>query len=251
VKAALTHGADPNTRNWLDFTPLMWAAACGDRQIVDTLLAHGAKLDASSIYGSALSFAALGRHENIALYLLDRGIGPDPWRADGATPLMVAAANGHTSLIEALLRKKHDANKTDGDGATALIYAARLGQAGSVRSLLKAAADLNIADSHGRTALMDAAANGFPIVVDLLLARRRSMPGTSRAPPPCSWPRATTATNRSSAASLRAAPTPRPETPTARHPWCSLSRAGSRRPPPLCARPVCRLPSSRSRPALR
>src|SRR5262245_6138126 len=27
AKAALARGADPNSRNWLDFTPLMWAAA--------------------------------------------------------------------------------------------------------------------------------------------------------------------------------------------------------------------------------
>src|SRR5579863_4395600 len=56
VKGALVRGADPNGRNWLDFTPLMWAAGRGDRQVVDMLLARGAKLDASSIYGSALTF---------------------------------------------------------------------------------------------------------------------------------------------------------------------------------------------------
>jgi ankyrin repeat protein len=175
VKSALARGADPNARNWLNFTPLMWAAARGNLQIADILLAHGAKLEASSIYGSALTFATIGRYEKMALHLLDRGASPDPSRLDGATPLMLAAANGHMTLIERLLKQKRNLNKRDGDGATALIYAARLGQSGAIQSLLNAGADGNIADGHGRTALMYAAANGYPRVVDMLLARHAAV----------------------------------------------------------------------------
>ncbi len=170
VKRALADGADPNGRNWLDFTPLMWAAMRGNSQIVDLLLVHGAKLEDSSIYGTAFSAAALGRSENVALALLDKGAKPDPKRVDGTTPLMMAASNGQVKLMQRLLKQNCSPNKKDGDGATALIYAARMGQANSIQTLLAAGADINAADSHGRTALHYAAANGWANVVDRLIA---------------------------------------------------------------------------------
>lgn len=175
VKTTLAQGGDTNARNWLDFTPLMWAASRGNQEIVEMLLSHGAKLDASSTYGSALTFAALGRQEKLALYLLKKGAAPNPERADGATPLMLAAANGHTNLMARLLQKSCDPNQKDHDGATALIYAARLGQTAAAGMLLKAGAEVDAADSQGRTALLYAAANGHPKMADVLLAHHASI----------------------------------------------------------------------------
>ncbi len=172
VKRSLAQGADANSRNWLDFSPLMWAAMCGNQEIVETLLAQGAKSDDDSIYGSALTFAELGRNEKIALWLLDKGVKPDPSRLDKASPLMLAAANGHVNLIERLLQQKCDPNAQDTDGATSLIYAARLGQTATVQALIKGGANINTADSHKRTALLYAAMNGWSQTVDVLLANR-------------------------------------------------------------------------------
>src|SRR5258708_36299046 len=83
VKAALAKGADANGRNWLEFTPLMWAAIRGDRNIIDELLDHKAQVSATSIYGSALSFALTGRHSDIAAYLLEKGCDPNASRISG------------------------------------------------------------------------------------------------------------------------------------------------------------------------
>jgi ankyrin repeat protein len=169
VKRLLARGADPNGRNWLSLTPLMWAASRGNQEIVDMLLKRGAKINDTSMLGSLLTLAEMGRHEKMALYLLARGAAVNTPRLDKATPLMFAAANGHTVLIERLLQKHADPNHKDTDGATALIWAARVGQTKAVERLLRAGADVNAADSHGRTALMYAAMNGHPQSVERLL----------------------------------------------------------------------------------
>jgi len=173
--AALAHGADPNGRNWLGFTPLMWAAMKGNQKIADTLLAHKADMDAAGNYGTALSTSLIGRKESMALHLIDRGAGIHGTRVDGATALMIAAGNGETQVIRALLDRKDNPNAVDGDGATALIYAARTGKAEAVTLLLQAGAGVDVADSRGRTPLMYAAENGFTACADRLLASKANV----------------------------------------------------------------------------
>ncbi|HLK60181.1 MAG TPA: ankyrin repeat domain-containing protein [Chthonomonadaceae bacterium] len=175
VNAVLGQGADPNGRNWLGFSPLMWAANSGALPIVDTLLAHHAELEGKSIYGTPLSFALVGRREDIALHLLDRGASIHTDRADAATPLMIAGANGERVAIQRLLAKKDNPNARDADGATPLIYAARNGQTEIVQTLLQAGAEVNAPDSHGRTALMYAAENSQAPTLTLLLAHKAAV----------------------------------------------------------------------------
>jgi len=173
--AALAHGADPNGRNWLGFTPLMWAAMKGNQKIADTLIAHKADLDAASNYGTALSTSLIGRKESMALHLLERGAGIHGKRVDGATSLMLAAGNGETQVIKALLDRKDNPNALDEDGATALIYAARTGKAEAITVLLQAGANVDVADSRGRTPLMYASENGFAACTDRLLAGKANV----------------------------------------------------------------------------
>lgn len=169
VKALLRRGADPNGGDALAFTPLMFAAVCGQEQIAATLLAAGAKLDASSRFGTALTFAQVGGHDRVTRLLLARGARLDAPRQDGMTVLMLAARNGHTGLVSQLLAMKANVNASDADGMTALMYAARAGRWETARLLIRGGADLNAADSHRWTPLTHAAAIGHADVVRLLL----------------------------------------------------------------------------------
>src|SRR6266498_2675394 len=73
VKSLLKRGADPNARNGLEFTPLYLAAASGQTEVAEALLQAGAKLEATSPYGTALTFAALGGSAPAVKLLLARG----------------------------------------------------------------------------------------------------------------------------------------------------------------------------------
>jgi len=171
VEALLKRGADPNTRNFLSFTPLIWAAVGGHDAAAKSLLAHGAELEAKSPFGTALTFALEGNHPSTIRFLLARNASLTAPRPDGITPLMLAAKNGDTGIITQLLSKKAPINAQDKEGQTALAYAVRAGQTDAVRTLLGAGASLSLADSRQWTPLTYAIANGHPKIVQMLIDR--------------------------------------------------------------------------------
>lgn len=171
VRAVLARGADPNARNSLQLAPLCLAAASGQERVAEALLRAGAKLEASTPYGTALTFAAMSGQTPMMKLLLARGAHSDPQRPDGITVLMMAASSGDPAIIRDLLSRKAAVNAKDSDGATALIYAARKGHLEVGRILLSRCADFDGADSHRWTPLMYAAVNGHAEFVRLLLEK--------------------------------------------------------------------------------
>lgn len=168
VQSLIKRGADPNARNGLEFTPLDLAAAAHQTEAMEMLLRAGAKMEATSPYGTALTFAALGANVTGINLLLSRGANVNVSRADGITVLMLAARACPPEIVRELLRRKAEINAKDNDGATPLMYAAREGQTEVGRVLLSAGA-VNRADSHRQTPLMCAAVNGHTEFVRLLL----------------------------------------------------------------------------------
>jgi ankyrin repeat protein len=171
VQALLKRGADPNARNALEFTPLVFAAATGQVPVVEMLLHAGAKLNAPSPFGTSLTFAALGGSAPVMKLLLARGADVNAHRADGISVLMMASRYPDAAIIGELLRRKAAVNAKDNDGATALIYAAREGHLDVARALLGGGAAVDAADSHGWTALSYAAVNGHADLVKVLLEK--------------------------------------------------------------------------------
>ncbi len=171
VEKVISSGADVHMRNWLNFTPLMWAACQGDQKIVDILLKRGVGLEDNSIYGTALAEAENCLHEKLALHLISKGAKTTTVRVDGLTLLMMAANNGHTDLMDAILKTTKNVNAVDQDGASALTFASRMGHTAAVRRLLDMEAKIDLADSHGKTALMYAAQNGNSETVNLLISK--------------------------------------------------------------------------------
>jgi len=75
--------------------------------------------------------------------LLNAGANPDTPNAEGWTPLMLAAYNGHDATVRRLLAAGANANAKAANGSTPLRCAALNAGADSVRRLLEAGADFN------------------------------------------------------------------------------------------------------------
>jgi len=175
-------------------TLLMYSCARTDdsqmsitRYLVNTLHVDVTKAD--SCHRNALMHSVLASNHKALVYLLDQGkplIKPDKV---GVTPLMLACANGNTTIAEKLLQSKYakdlalrtdvqgrnafhyaamhgyvtctallkayqcDMNAQDDQGWTPVVYAVRGGHHRMVAGLLKRAADLTISDNQNRSAL--------------------------------------------------------------------------------------------------
>jgi ankyrin repeat protein len=82
--------------------------------------------------------------------------------------LHLAARNGHTAVIEALLKAGADINALEGSHSTALMYAAYYGRIDVVKILLEHGADTTIQDQGGHIAAYWAKTRGFTEIAQLI-----------------------------------------------------------------------------------
>mmetsp|Transcript_38734 Transcript_38734/g.91763 ORF Transcript_38734/g.91763 Transcript_38734/m.91763 type:complete len:679 (-) Transcript_38734:409-2445(-) len=113
--------------------------------------------------------AACNGHAEVCGLLLERGANVE-LTCDGTTPLWIAACNGHLRVLE-MLRYRSNLERRAIDGATPLWVAAECGNLSCVRSLAEAGADLDARTIDQRTPLHIAAANRHLDVVLELLKR--------------------------------------------------------------------------------
>lgn len=159
----------------------MHAANTGRPEVAKLLVAAGAKVNAPSQYGTALTWAAQSRQIEVARFLISKGAAVTGKRMDGITILMIAAEQGSTDLVRLLLANKADINAVDVAGETALSHAARRGQVAAARLLLASGAKPDTADARGWTPLMYAAANGFSDIAAALIEKGARVDATEAA----------------------------------------------------------------------
>ena len=123
---------NPNKRDCLGATPLIWAAICGQEEIVKLLLERQTiSLDKPDRYArrTALSWAAKMGNEGVVRQLLERASakpdGTDGWW--GRTPRVVKKVRGKRYI---------DPNRGDKYGKTPILLAAEEGHEGVVKLLL-------------------------------------------------------------------------------------------------------------------
>ncbi|XP_041647163.1 DNA-binding protein RFXANK isoform X2 [Cheilinus undulatus] len=110
------------------FTPLMWAAAFGEKAMVDLLLEKGA--DPKTIARereSALTLASSGGYVDIVKSLLRHGVDINTYDWNGGTPLLYAVRGNHIKCVEALLAKGADMTIESDSGYTPMALAVALG----------------------------------------------------------------------------------------------------------------------------
>ena len=147
------------------------AARDGDVQRMRALLRAGVDVDAGSANGiTPLMEAAIQGHLAATRLLLNHGAAVDAATSSGITPLMGAASVGNVDVLRLLLSKGAAMDAAaHTSGLTALMLATARNRPDCARVLLDAGVDVNASEIGGNTALHLAASYDLPDVVLLLL----------------------------------------------------------------------------------
>lgn len=153
VRLLVSRGADVNaTGKQHGFTSLHYAILGGDREIVETLLGHGAVVNPES------------QSKVRSLY--------------DVTPLHLAVQYGQSAICELLIRRGADVNSKmppkygiglNSPRQTPLYHAVQSGNAEVVRLLIDHGAQVNVVDGYDETPLLRAAEYADPNIVEILL----------------------------------------------------------------------------------
>ena len=106
VQALLTRGADVNSVNVNNITPLHTASLNGRTEVCDLLLGHGSQIECRDKIGfTPLLVASQGGHLDTARLLVTRGARTDAAQRRGAMPIHKAAQNNRHEVVEFLVRE--------------------------------------------------------------------------------------------------------------------------------------------------
>uniref|UniRef100_H3D6N7 Regulatory factor X-associated ankyrin-containing protein n=1 Tax=Tetraodon nigroviridis TaxID=99883 RepID=H3D6N7_TETNG len=125
-----------NNQDERGFTPLMWAAAFGEKTMVD--------------------------------FLLDKGADPKTIARERESALTLASSGGYVDIVESLLRQGADINTYDWNGGTPLLYAVRGNHIKCVQALLASGADMTIESESGYSPMALAFALGHKKIQKVL-----------------------------------------------------------------------------------
>ncbi|MEU0544913.1 ankyrin repeat domain-containing protein [Nocardia sp. NPDC005978] len=175
VRAALTRGAQVDTRDTGGRTPLMLAVLSDDLSVAQVLLEFGADPDAKDARGET-PWVNTGVTGSVPMMEALLPFDPDltlPNRF-GGNALIPAAEKGHLNYVREVLRQTGiDIDHVNDLGWTALLEAVYYGDGGPryrdiVRVLVDNGADLTIRDANGRTAFDHAVRRGFTDIAALV-----------------------------------------------------------------------------------
>jgi ankyrin repeat-rich membrane spanning protein len=136
-------------------------------ETVIALVEKGADVNAFDLsHMSAIEFASFHGRKEIVASLLQHGASP-------SKALSEAVAGARLDLVKWLLAQGADINYRGNQDRTPLFRAASRGNAEIVKLLLDHGAKVNLADRNGKTPLVIAAEKGHTNIVRLLESRRQ------------------------------------------------------------------------------
>ena len=149
----LAGGADIESRDHKGLTPLVYAVVALQPEAVKFLLDQGASVNIDNVYDlSPIHWAAaLGEIEMLTLLLKYGNV--DLQGCNGITPLIFAVEMNQVDTIKLLLEQGANVNLADDDGYLPIHAAARIGEIEMVKMLLEAGASLDSRMIDGLTPL--------------------------------------------------------------------------------------------------
>ena len=186
VRALIKKGADAANVRVDGITALMTAAVGGHADVVSLLLENGADMLAvdteglTSLHNAAENGTVAALKAQVEFRTDDVGGDNflDTMSTQGFTPIIIAAAHGHTDAIKYLIEAGADANKVNENGVTSLMYAAASGHIDTMETLLEdGKVDLNGVHSNGGTALIEASTGNSAASVKFLIEKGAKVDG--------------------------------------------------------------------------
>ena len=181
LKGLLDQGANTNTVDNRQITPLMYAAEIGSTDAMRILIDRGADVNAQNAFGSTALMWSVSDPVKVRL-LIDHGADVNKVAKSGRTALIVAAfTNPSAEVVGLLLAKGAKVAVMDERHVTPLNAATFGNDTATIRLLLNAGADIETPDTFiGLTPLMNAAGNRNVEAVKLLLAKGAKVNAVSK-----------------------------------------------------------------------
>jgi len=143
VRSLLEHGADPNAASASGATALTLARA-DDHELIDVLLAHGARIGFISselqdyqLHGISVGFVTWSILHHQDYLAAQLIERSPPGTVQDCGAVVYAASTGSSLALNALLKRRADPNSTSERGISALMAAAYHGEAAALEMLLR------------------------------------------------------------------------------------------------------------------
>ena len=149
-------------------TPLMWAVAVGDTEVLEAFKSTDLNKRDNLGY-SALHIAVSNNVPSIVKLLLSFGAETMNRTKEGFTPLLLAAHLGYEEIVKLLLKGGSGMNHLDSKQSNCLHLASQAGNLSTVQILLRSGSLVSRTDVFGRTALILASFGGYLDIIKVLL----------------------------------------------------------------------------------
>ncbi|XP_055309732.1 putative ankyrin repeat protein RF_0381 [Sitodiplosis mosellana] len=154
------------------FKPIHLAAELGNVRVVETLIKHGAEINAkhnnTHLEYSPLHYAASEGNADVVRFLCKRGADINVEDVHGRTPIHMAVLYAKADAVRVLCKCGAEINAEDDHGRTTIHWAALYELAEVARILIKHGADINAKCLEGKTPLHYAAMSEIADVARIL-----------------------------------------------------------------------------------